>query len=263
MEASASQGLGGNPDQEQNQNPAEVPLTQNKFFEIIDKTVSSCVNQAVNKAIGGVKSILAGEIASQRSANEATVLEVEKLKSRKTSFRFKGNEEQVTFNNTTLEFLDQSIRLISQGSSISAKVILEKATAEVKQRNKLIKLADKSEAGWGAVDEYLADDLAEDSDDDKKIRAAQARALVAKKKKTSAKSGKKPYARRIPVASPPNPMASFATPSFGHQPNHSFRGYNSNRGRSGPRATDYCFACQKQGHWRQSCPNVAPTGKQN
>ena len=74
------------------------------------------------------------------------------------------------------------------------KPLLEEALKEVKKRNKLIKLADKSEAGWLAIDEYIADDLASDSDDDKKIRKAQARA-VAKKKGQSAKSRSKPYQR--------------------------------------------------------------------
>ena len=40
--------------------------------------------------------------------------------------------------------------------------------------------------GWGVVDEYLSDELAENSDDEKRIRHAQSRALA--KKKKSAKS---------------------------------------------------------------------------
>ena len=40
---------------------------------------------------------------------------------------------------------------------------------DIKKRNKRIRLADKSEAGCGAVDEYESDELASDSDDDEKI----------------------------------------------------------------------------------------------
>ena len=88
----------------------------------------------------------------------------------------------------------------------SATPILQKAEQDLRQRNKLVKLADKSEAGWMAVDEYLADDLAEDSEDDKKIRSVQPRA-AARKKKSGVKSVKKPkpYQARTPVASPANP----------------------------------------------------------
>ena len=45
-----------------------------------------------------------------------------------------------------------------------------------------MRMADKSQAGWNIVEEYLTDDLASDSDNEKRIRQAKARAL--KKKKT-------------------------------------------------------------------------------
>ena len=48
----------------------------------------------------------------------------------------------------------------------------------------MIKLADRSEAGWLVVEEYESDELAEDSEDDKKIRRAEDKA--ARKKKTTA-----------------------------------------------------------------------------
>ena len=47
----------------------------------------------------------------------------------------------------------------------------------IERRQKLIKLADKSEAGWLAVDEYESDELAEDSADEKRIRKAQDKAV--------------------------------------------------------------------------------------
>ena len=44
-------------------------------------------------------------------------------------------------------------------------------------------MADKSEAGWGAVEEYESDELASNSEDDKKIRSAQATAVRKKNDK--------------------------------------------------------------------------------
>ena len=43
-------------------------------------------------------------------------------------------------------------------------------------RQKLIRLVDSSEAGWRAVDEYVKNPLASDSEDEKKISKAQTRA---------------------------------------------------------------------------------------
>jgi len=65
------------------------------------------------------------------------------------------------------------------------------ASKAIKRRNKLIRIADKSEAGWAAVDEYLSDEVASGSEDEKKIRAAEQRALKKKKSARVAKSGQK------------------------------------------------------------------------
>ena len=57
----------------------------------------------------------------------------------------------------------------------------------LKRRQKIIKLADKSEAGWLAVKEYQTEELASDSENEKRIRKAQERALKKKKHNVSRK----------------------------------------------------------------------------
>jgi len=228
----------------------EEPLTTATLSTIISQAVAGAVNQA----IGGVKSFVEDRLESQKTANESTSRELERLKAKKFQFRFKGNEEQANFNDKIVEYLDQSLKLIAVGSA-SATPIIEKAVSEIRQRNKHIKLADKSDAGWLAVDEYLADDLASDSDDDKKIRSAQARAS-AKKKKNITKSRNKPYQRKYaPVASPPNP-ASMPVATSGFFRRYSSYGNNPRSFSGGPKPTDFCFACGKTGHWRRNCPGV-------
>ena len=51
------------------------------------------------------------------------------------------------------------------------------------KRIKLIRLSDKSDAGWDTVNEYISDDLASDSDDDKRIRKAENSAQQKQKKR--------------------------------------------------------------------------------
>ena len=43
---------------------------------------------------------------------------------------------------------------------------------------KLVRFADKSPAGWTAIQEYESDELADDSEDEKKLRLAKRRALA-------------------------------------------------------------------------------------
>ena len=64
---------------------------------------------------------------------------------------------------------------------------IKKAIADLETPNKMIKIADKSSAGWKTVEEYLSDSTASDSDNEAKLRAAESRAL--RKKQNS----RKPY----------------------------------------------------------------------
>ena len=47
----------------------------------------------------------------------------------------------------------------------------------------MIRLADRSTAGWDTVNQYLPDELASDSDDDKKLRQAENRAISKRSKR--------------------------------------------------------------------------------
>ena len=62
---------------------------------------------------------------------------------------------------------------VSQENISEARKKIVEDVDLIKNRQNLIKLADSSEAGWRVVDEYVANPLAEDSDDEKKIYKAQ------------------------------------------------------------------------------------------
>ena len=69
-----------------------------------------------------------------------------------------------------------------------AKTLLEEGKKLLSERQKLIRMADRSEHGWATVEEYIEDELA-DSDDEKRIQRAEVRA-GRKLKTAAAKSGK-------------------------------------------------------------------------
>ena len=65
----------------------------------------------------------------------------------------------------------------------AAKSLVKEVIEALGKRNKLIRLADRSEAGWRAVEEYIAIEDVPDSDDDRKMRQAEQRAIRKKEAK--------------------------------------------------------------------------------
>ena len=124
-----------------------------------------------------------------------TLGEVKKLKSdskASTSIKFKRNRLQFEFNNQILDCLNAALRRLSEGQITLAEEEILKAKKDVEKRIKLdIRIADKSPAGWAAVEEYQSDELAEDSEDEKKLRSAERRVLSKiKLKSTKARNSK-------------------------------------------------------------------------
>ena len=50
---------------------------------------------------------------------------------------------------------------------------IKKGQVLIEEWQKLIRLADQLNHGWGIMDEYTADDLAEDLEDEKRIKKAE------------------------------------------------------------------------------------------
>ena len=144
----------------------------------------------------------------QLDHDQVAELAVKKAKGEKGQwqFRSKGNEDQFVFNDKisdTLESVGSHMKkieaLVKELPSTSAEKVtdsLSKAKGSLKQGQALvatcqkhIKLADRSEFGWKLVKEYQTDDLAADSDDEKRFskaeKAAEKKVTVAKRKKAA------------------------------------------------------------------------------
>ena len=99
----------------------------------------------------------------------------------------------------------------------------------IAHRQKLIKMADASELGWRVVNEYVSNPLASDSDDEKKIYKAEARAS----RKLKADKTKR-RRRSMPGRPTVKATAEQTTNMVTSQPNR--------------RPPGLCFACGKPGH---------------
>ena len=108
---------------------------------------------------------------------------VKKLKEdSKISFKFEGNKKQFYFNSGLAEKVQSASTALGKRNFEVVRGYLEELDSDIiKKRNKLIRLADKSAAGWDLVNEYLSHELASRSEDEKHIRRAEQRALRKRK----------------------------------------------------------------------------------
>ena len=154
----------------------------------------------------------------------------------KISFKFEGNKKQFYFNSGLAEKVQSASTALGKRKLEVVRSCLEELDSDIKKRNKLIRLADKSAAGW--------DELASGSEDEKRIRRAEQRALR-KRKDRQQQKGKSAVKQSQPSAT---------TTSFAGQRLFNFastsRAYTSV---SKAKPGDICFACGQQGHWRSEC----------
>ena len=182
----------------------------------------------------------------------ATQSQLKKLKMESkasSSFNFKGNKVQYEFNSSLLDAIDGAIKTISKGNLSAANSELERAKTLITKHNKLIRFADKSPAGWTAVGEYESDELADDSEDEKKLRLAERRALVKireKKRKNASSRSNSTTTRSTSSEAPCTHGLSTGNYFSSNQPFCFFR-MQSFRGRQ-PQLADKCFRCGQRSH---------------
>lgn len=194
------------------------------------------------------------EMRQEREAADERLVKRIKLDPIPT-FKKKGHEKQFRFNSSVEEKLDDiSAALQETPPAIEkAKTALEEGKQLITNRQKLIKIADRSEFGWSTVEEYVEDELADNSDDEKRLLRAEGRAkrkYKANEEKKKKQHDRKQFLKRD-IRFPRTANSIRDGPNQSHSRNNPIPLANNGTISSplGP-----CFQCGKTGHLRRYCP---------
>ena len=172
---------------------------------------------------------------------------------RRFDFKKKGNQAQFDINSKVEKHLQSAQKHLSciEKSSTDRSVgsiakragdDLHCAMNELSHRNKMIKLADGSHGGWATVSEYETHELADNSEDERRIIKAESRAM---------RKIKEAQKRRTPQRTRATSTVTQSQPTTER--------IDTVQGVRG-RRPGCCFTCGKPGHWRSDCMALKPSG---
>ena len=213
-----------------------MSLEGDQFQRLMDAI--STTKDSIERQFTSKLDKLQQEVAANQASCSQEVMS--KLNKRPYQFRRKGNEAQFLFNESVDERIDAAKRQLDlvPTPDDTTKQTLKRAVSELDQgkeairvRQKHIRIADRSD--WGVVAEYEADELASDSDDEKKLYRAR-KERETKKRQAAAALKRKPRqegaARQPSGTGAPRPPAPRTKPI-------------------GP-----CYTCAGWGHLAATCP---------
>ena len=149
--------------------PSITRLIKDSVAESIG-ALTDGITQAIEDRLGG--------FAKRFSEENSSTVEQAVKKARRESYtcKRKGNQQQLHHAVRVLDKFDEASDPLKAKSYDKVKAALDSGTEVVSKRIKVIKMADRSDFGWSTANEHLSDELASNSEDEKRLYRAERRA---------------------------------------------------------------------------------------
>ena len=166
------------PSEREQRSSVSTVFVDNGSDPAISPSVAGLIKASVAESIGALTDNLMSGFAKRFSEENSFTVEQAVKKARRASYtcKRKGNQQQLDHAVQVLDKFDEASDALKAKSYDKVKAALDSGPEVVSKRIKVIKMADKSEFGWSTVNEFLSDELASNSDDEKRMYRAEGRA---------------------------------------------------------------------------------------
>ena len=155
-------------------------------------------NQAGGPIVDQVFSLFKDYLQNQLETKTEEIEQRSKIDKEDVRLKYRGNQKQFELN-AAIDSILENIETETQQSRPSndrIRSLAQDARQLLRKRQKLIKIADKSKDGWQVFAEYESDELASDSEDEKRLKKAHESASRKRRQKDQAKIERGPGKRR-------------------------------------------------------------------
>ncbi|XP_057308177.1 uncharacterized protein LOC130646058 [Hydractinia symbiolongicarpus] len=188
-------------------NPEELDT---RIQQLVEDTLQRHQEQTLAAATSVAETIASRFLDSQQSKIDKALESQKKLAS--VNLKGKGNQHQFNFCQNVMDKFDKAADSLADKDIEKAQKLLSEGKTLVEKRIKLIKLADRED--WVTVNEYLSDDLASDSEDEKLINRAIRSANAKSEKRRKLKQRTFPQRMNFDRSRPASQFQTYFGPRY-------------------------------------------------
>jgi hypothetical protein len=214
----------------------QTARSNSRTEEVSNAALFSLLKTYMNDKISGI----------EKSFSDTTRSLAKKVRKTENSNKFQNNQLQFELNLDIIEDINSIIKFIASNRHAKAISAPKVSVQTLEKPNKHIRIADKSIRGRKTAEEYLWDEVASDSEDEKRIITAENRGV--RKIKVGKKNDKTSRKRPAEPAGAPSQPIHNGVNSFIVPPFRAARAIAPAQQNS--KANDQCSSF---GHWARDC----------